>query len=1014
MIERDGPERTADELHRLVSDTQEAVDEFGVCFLGSDADADGGKLILVAGAPRAMGEDEERMLLAVRKIVSAERRIPVRIGVNHGGVFAGDVGPSYRRTYTVMGDTVNLAARLMAKAPPAEVYATASVLDRSATKFDLTELEPFMVKGKARPVEAWSVGAPVFTRASESGVRTLPLAGRDAEMKLLREALAGARGGEIRSVLVTGESGIGKTRLAEELRAEADGFTLVGTVSDAYTSSTPYMAWRETLRQVLGVGWEDPSEIVVKALRDAAEASAPELLPWLPLIATAADAEMPPTPEMRDLSAEFVRQKLHESVLAFLRAAVTTPTVFEFENALLMDEASAELLAAAASMEPADRPWLFLILRRPGPGGFVAPESSPVRTVEVGPIADEAVTALAESATDDAPLPPHVLREAVTRAGGNPQLLLDLLLAASTGTGALPESVEAAAIVRIDNLSPLDRQLVRRASVLGQSFNPRLLDEVLGEEELPSLDDRVWDRLAEFFEVQSDGYVRFRRVVVRDAAYAGLPFRVRRALHGAVGDRIERESSDPDEAAGILSMHFALAGEHERAWRYAALAGRRAKDIFANVEAATFFARAIEAGRRAGAPPAELMALHEALGDVQHFSGVLADAARALGDARRLARTDPVSEARILMKRARVEERLGRYPSALRWLTKARTALREDAAPDAVAMAAEIDARYAAVVWREGRLVAAIRRCERAIEAAEKSGARSALASAHNIMGAALALLGRPGAEDHWRQALDIFEELGDLPGQAAILVNLGAGAYFDGDWNAALDLYRRAVEACERTGDPINAADGRVNIAEILVDQGRDDEAKPVLRATMRVWRATGANDSMAFTLALLGRTAVRAGEVEEALQLLEEAHALFTSIGAKGDALDVDAHRAEVLVAAGRWREAAALAERAIEGGRAHSGTEAASPLLARVLGYARAQAGDLEGAEAMFEESLRESREREAGYDMALAIHALTRVRTLRGAPMDPELPAEADRRLEHLGIVSVLAPPLVPWS
>ena len=124
LIASDGPDVLAFELDRLVRDTQEAVDEAQVCFLGSDVDADGGKLILTAGAPRAVGDDEERMLLALRRIADTERRIPVRIGVNRGGVFAGDIGPLYRRTYTVMGDTVNLAARLMAKAPPGEIYAT--------------------------------------------------------------------------------------------------------------------------------------------------------------------------------------------------------------------------------------------------------------------------------------------------------------------------------------------------------------------------------------------------------------------------------------------------------------------------------------------------------------------------------------------------------------------------------------------------------------------------------------------------------------------------------------------------------------------------------------------------------------------------------------------------------------------------------------------------------------------------------------------------------------------------
>ena len=98
------------------------------------------------------------MLLALRRIDRGTRAIPIRIGVNRGAVFAGDIGPAYRRTYTVMGDAVNLAARLMAKAEPGQLLATGSVLDASIVTFETTELEPFMVKGKREPVQAWSVG----------------------------------------------------------------------------------------------------------------------------------------------------------------------------------------------------------------------------------------------------------------------------------------------------------------------------------------------------------------------------------------------------------------------------------------------------------------------------------------------------------------------------------------------------------------------------------------------------------------------------------------------------------------------------------------------------------------------------------------------------------------------------------------------------------------------------------------------------------------------------------------
>jgi hypothetical protein len=160
------------------------------------------------------------MLLALRLIAETVIRIPVRIGVNRGAVFAGDIGPAYRRTYTVMGDAVNLAARLMAKAEPGRIYATADVLDRSATRFDVEELEPFTVKGKARPVQAWAVGEAIGSRGREAGPGRFPLLGREHEVAALEEALASARC-RGRLVEISGEAGIGKTRLVEKMRERA-------------------------------------------------------------------------------------------------------------------------------------------------------------------------------------------------------------------------------------------------------------------------------------------------------------------------------------------------------------------------------------------------------------------------------------------------------------------------------------------------------------------------------------------------------------------------------------------------------------------------------------------------------------------------------------------------------------------------------------------------------------------------------------------------------------------------
>ena len=136
----------------------DAAAENGVHWMATDIVADGGKIILAAGAPTASEDDEDRMLRTVRTIIEQTGDFDVRIGVNCGPVFVGDLGSPRRRTFTIMGDAVNLAARLMAKARTGQVVASKALTDRARTRYELDTLEPFFVKGKSEPIDASVLG----------------------------------------------------------------------------------------------------------------------------------------------------------------------------------------------------------------------------------------------------------------------------------------------------------------------------------------------------------------------------------------------------------------------------------------------------------------------------------------------------------------------------------------------------------------------------------------------------------------------------------------------------------------------------------------------------------------------------------------------------------------------------------------------------------------------------------------------------------------------------------------
>ena len=278
---------------------QEAADRYEICILGSDIAADGGKLLFSAGAPRAIGDDEERMLLTIRHIIDAGTRLPVRAGVTRGYVFTGEVGPPYRRTYAVMGDVVNLAARLAAKAPWREVYTIEAVLQRAHDRFARTAVPPFMVKGKSRPIEAFSVGGALRSAPASGPAVQLPLVGRDAELSTIVEAIERAAAGAGAFIELSGENGTGKSRLLSEARDRAGAMRAIRTICESYTRGVPYIQSREMLRQLLGLDWDDSDEVVLEWLRGAVTA---ELEPWLPLLAIALGVEGASTRDVDELA----------------------------------------------------------------------------------------------------------------------------------------------------------------------------------------------------------------------------------------------------------------------------------------------------------------------------------------------------------------------------------------------------------------------------------------------------------------------------------------------------------------------------------------------------------------------------------------------------------------------------------------------------------------------------------------------------------------------------------------
>lgn len=997
LLASDGPKVVADALDETISSVERIALDHGVAFFDTDIYQSGGKIMLMAGAPTSTGADEERMLRAMRGVLDAELPLALRIGVNRGRIFVGDFGPDYRRTYTVTGDAVNLAARLMAKAEPGQMLATDDVLTRSRTAFQTVALEPFQAKGKSEPVHAFLVGG---VQAREERAAVTPLIGREQELEILLEAFASASRGTGRLVEIVAEAGMGKSRLTEELRAQATDVKAYSAQCDEYEASTPYHAVRSLLRGLLEL--EDQGD--AEALHARVETTAPHLLPLLPLLGVPLGIELPDTPETKLLVEQFRKARLEEAVRELLAILFIEPTLLVFEDAHWMDEASADLLRAlVVGLE--ERPWLVIVTRRDQATGFTVPEGIAATTLALEPLGAEQAAELVHASTEDLPLPPHEVAALAERAGGNPLFLTELLAAARSGDLAeLPESVEALMLAEIDRLSPADRRVLRSAAVVGATFTEELVVASLDEPPDPG----AWRRLGEYLDTQPDGHVRFRHALVRDAAYEGLPYRRRRELHERVGLIIENRAHRPEDEAALLSLHFFQAHDHERAWRYSRVAGERAQAVYANLEAATFYERAVAAARYVDtASVKDVATLSEALGDVRDRAGDYSGAETAYRSARMLLGKDRVDHARLLLKQARIPERLGKYSQALRWIRRGQRMLDGVEGKRAAQQRSQLHAWHASIRNHQGRFGDGIDWCQRAIAEAERSGERSALAHAYSLLDWAYVALGLPNRASYSRLALAIYEELEQLPPQATIYNNLGAWAYFEGNWDEALELYAKAREIRERIADPVGASFGAYNIAEILTDQGKLQEAEALLESVLRVRKAAGWRAGVAIATRQLGRVEARAGRHEMALELLAEAQAGFLEVGAQSELNETEGSIAECYVLQGEGEAALTLVIKALARAEKTGGFEI--PMLKRLRAYALVQRGSWAEATAAFHDSLETARARNMDYEVALSLEGLLRLSQLEGGFWTEDLERERDSIFERLGVVSVVSIP-----
>jgi class 3 adenylate cyclase/tetratricopeptide (TPR) repeat protein len=897
LLRDQGPAVTFERVQGFTQAVMEVLDEYGVLLTSSDVGRDGAVFMMTAGVPDSSGDDEARMLRVALRIVGIDAGLPVRVGVNAGNVFVGDVGPSFRRAYVTMGDTTNLAARMMGQAPWGEVLATSAMLQPVAGRFAWKAVQPFEVKGMKAPIQAALVEG--VRGQAQSLVQTGPLVGRDHELETLLAELAAARSGEGRVVEVVGGEGTGKSRLVAEVRRHAGDIAWLTISCDPFEQTSPYHSARSLLRGVLGIPLDaDPGEAGTR-LSAIVGARAPHLLPWLPLLAVPLDATVENTPEAAEVAEKFRRVRTQQVAAELMEALPPTPAVVVIEDASNMDDASAELVAELVG-RIAGHPWLMVITRTVDLAGLHAGRGYQAITLELDPLSESQATELAMRLAETTPVPSHLIPGLVDRAGGNPLFLAELVARAGAGDEEMPHSVEAIIAYRIDALSPEDRRALRYLSVLGERFDGTTLDETLADLGIGSQDDGLWDRLSGFI-VRDGNQFMFVNPLVRHVAYEGLTYGWRREIHSRVADLATDRGSDQ------LPLHLVRAERWEEAWESARRAGDRARRAGANVVAGELYELALTAARQVDPPADEVATVAGHAGDAWARVGIPDRALEAYATAIALAADN---EERVLLagRRAAVHENAGRFPQALGLYARALS--EADELADRMSRhrcLGVLHVGYASTRHRQGRHEEAVGHAEEAATHAEEAGDRGTLAYAYHLLDRIHTESGDRDAALRYRDAaLPIFAEVGDLAAQGTVLHDLAADAHRGGRLDEASWLYERAIDTRTRAGDVVRAAASVNALGEVELAMGLIDRAEQGFTEALRTWRGARSPEGIAVAARNLGLVSLERGTADEAIRHLEESQRAAADIGAESLLPDTRLALARALLAMGRSVEA------------------------------------------------------------------------------------------------------------
>jgi class 3 adenylate cyclase/predicted ATPase len=578
------------------------------------------------GYPQAHEDDAERAIRAALEVVEAVRsldadigaekgvRLEVRAGLASGLVVVGDlIGEGASEERAVVGETPNLAARMQTLAEPNSVVVDPAAYHLAGEAFESQDLGLKDVKGSPRPIRTWRIVAPHDTQSrfdTALKARLSPLVGRTAELNRLRDLWKQASDGTGRVVMLSGEPGIGKTRLARTAYAriaDEDTIRVRYQCSPLYTNSAFY-PFIEQIEYAAGIDRAEHPDLKFEKLRSFLQHYSRDTDESCALLARLLSI----APEGRYAELNLGPTQLKQRTISVLSEQLldltdTGPVLVLFEDLQWADPSSLELLDKTVSRVN-NVPMLLVCTHRPEHIGLWR-ELAHVVDIELDRLEAAQSAELIERLLEDAGLPARLTREILEKTDGVPLFVEELIRVLSMDAGdngskatlardlAIPDTLQSSLMSRLDRLGSA-KGVAQAGAAIGREFHYKLLAAVL------SIASRELD--AALYSLQGEALVNrrglppdslytFRHGLLRDAAYQSLLRRKRQEIHDRIATVLECEFKSYWEShPEILAHHLTEANKLDKAVDYWQAAARKAAQGSANIESERHFRRAID------------------------------------------------------------------------------------------------------------------------------------------------------------------------------------------------------------------------------------------------------------------------------------------------------------------------------------------------------------------------------------------------------------------------------------